>query len=162
AFYDWYYRPVYENMIFHNVRVPQGNNGLFKNCQFIGVTYVQSYAANTHVNWTIYGKLKLDSSSGKPTLDPPRYQYTGTSFPAMLSSRDRPVLMATTPLDKADIPANQIPYTIGYANLPDPLLIGGLRCIDTKKLSNNIRFHDCLFVGSIVSDTPTNFTNARN
>ncbi len=161
-FYDWYYRPVYENMLFHNVQIPQGNNGLFKNCQFIGSTFVRSYAANTHPNWTIYGKLKLDPTSGKPTLDPPRYAYSGTSFPTMLGSTDRPVLMATTPLDKADIPANQIPYTIGYANLPDPLIIGGFRVIDTKTLSNNIRFHDCLFVGSIVSDTPTGYTHARN
>ena len=43
-----------------------------------------------------------------------------------------------------------------------PLIINGLRCIDTKTLSNSIRFHDCLFVGSIVSDMPTYFTHARN
>jgi hypothetical protein len=162
SYSDWYYRPVYQNMVFHNVRIPVGNNGLFRNCQFIGVTYVQSNTANSHINWTLYGKLKIDTASGKPKLDPPRYQYTGTSFPAMLSSTDRPVLMATPPLDKADIPANQVPYTIGYSNLPDPLVINGLRCIDTKRFSNNIRFHDSLFVGSIVSDTPATFTNARN
>jgi hypothetical protein len=158
---DWYYRPVYENMTFRDVRIPEGNNGLFKNCTFIGVTYVRSSPTNGHINWTIYGKMKLNSS-GRPTLDPPRYAYTGTSFPQMLSSTDRPVLMATTPLDKADIPDNQIPYTQGYANLPDPLIIDGTRRIDTKKLSNNIRFHSSLFVGSIVSDTPGNYTHARN
>ncbi len=158
---DWYYRPVYENMTFHNVRIPAGNNGLFKGCTFIGVTYVLSSTTNSHINWTIYGKLKLNSS-GRPVLDPPRYNYTGTSFPTMLASNDRPVLMATTPLDKADIPDNQIPYTQGYASLPDPLLINGLRCIDTKKVSNNIRFHSCLMVGSIVSDAPANYTHARN
>lgn len=161
SYTDWYYRPVYENMTFRNVRIPAGNNGLFKNCTFVGVTYVRSESGNNHINWTIYGKLKL-GSGGRPVLDPPRYVYTGTSFPSMLASNDRPVLMATTPLDKADIPNNQIPYTQGYNNLPDPLIINGLRCIDTKKLSNNIRFHSCLFVGSIVSDAPQRYTHARN
>jgi hypothetical protein len=70
--------------------------------------------------------------------------------------------MATTPLDKADIPADQVPYTIGYNNLPDPLIVNGLRCVDTKKISNNLRFHDCLFVGSIVSDSPDTYTHVRN
>lgn len=158
---DWYYRPVYENMTFHNVAIDVGNNGLFKNCNFIGVTYVKTNTGNDHINWTIYGKLKLNSA-GKPVLDPPRYQYTGTSFPSMLSSTDRPVMMATTPLDKADIPNNQIATTQGYSSLPDPLLINNRRCIDTKIQSNNIRFHDCLFVGSIVSDSPGQYTHARN
>lgn len=161
SYTDWYYRPVYENMTFRNVRIPVGNNGLFKNCTFIGVTYVLSSATNSHINWTIYGRLKL-GSNGRPTLEPPRYVYTGSSFPTMLSSSDRPVLMATTPLDKADIPANQIPYTQGYNDLPDPLIINGKRCIDTKLFSNNIRFHSSLFVGSIVSDTPSTYTHARN
>ncbi len=158
---DWYYRPVYENMTFHNVVIDAGNNGLFKNCSFIGVTYVKTNTTNSHINWTIYGKLKLNSS-GKPVLDPPRYLYTGTSFPTMLSSTDRPVLMATTPLDKADIPNNQIATTVGYNTLPDPLIINNKRCIDTKAQSNNVRFHDCLFVGSIVSDAPAEYTHARN
>ena len=47
-------------------------------------------------------------------------------------------------------------------NLPDPLIVGGRRITDTKPLSNNLRFHDCLFVGSIVSDNPTNYTHSRN
>jgi hypothetical protein len=162
SYYDYYYRPVYENMIFHDVQIPQGNNGLFKNCQFIGVTYVRSSANNTHPNWSLYGKLKLDTTTQRPTLDPPRFTYSGTSFPTMLSSTDRPVLMATQPLDKADIPNDQVPYTLGYSTLPDPLLINGLRCIDTKAFSNNIRFHDCLFVGTCVSDTPTAYTHMRN
>lgn len=161
-FYDWYYRPVYENMVFKDVQIPPGNNGLFKNCQFIGVTYVRTNTSNTHLNWSIYGKLRLDTTTGRPALDPPRFTYSGTSFPTMLSSTDRPVLMATTPLDKADIPADQVPFTIGYSNLPDPLIINGLRVIDTKSLSNNIRFHDCLFVGSVVSDTPPAYTQVRN
>jgi hypothetical protein len=158
---DWYYRPVYENMTFRNVRIPEGINGLFKNCTFIGVTYVRSTPSNGHINWTIYGKMKLNST-GRPVLDPPRTAYTGTSFPQMLASGDRPVLMANPPLDKADVPHDQIPFTLGYNSLPDPLIIDGMRCLDTKKLSNNIRFHSSLFVGSIVSDTPGYYTHARN
>ena len=33
---------------------------------------------------------------------------------------------------------------------------------DTKPFSNNLRFHDCLFVGSIVSDVPAGYTQVRN
>lgn len=162
SYSDWYYRPVYENMVFHNVEIPKGNNGLFKNCQFIGVTYVRSDPDNGHINWTIYGKLKMDSGTGRPQPDPARFVYTGTSFPTMLSSTDRPVLMATTPLDKADIPQDQVAFTIGYNNLPNPLIINGKRVIDTKRHSNNIRFHSCLFVGSVVGDSPGFYTHARN
>lgn len=162
SYSDLYYRPVYENMTFKNVQVPIGNNGLFKNCTFAGVTYVRSRTTNNHINWTIYGKLKLDSATGKPVLDPPRTTYTGSSFPTMLAGNDRPVLMANPPLDKADIPANQVANTQGYANLPDPLIIDGFRCIDSKKFSNNVRFHGCLFVGSVVGDAPQEYTNARN
>jgi hypothetical protein len=161
SFTDWYYRPVYENMVFHNVQIPEGNNGLFRNCTFVGVTFVRSRADNGHVNWTIYGRLKMDST-GRPHPDPSRFIYTGTAYPTMLSGTDRPVVMAAQPLDKADVPADQVMGTIGYVNLPDPLIINGLRCIDTKRFSNNIRFHDCLFVGSIVSDNPSEYTHTRN
>ncbi len=40
--YDYYTRPVYENMTFTNVRIPKGTNALFKNCTFIGVTFVET------------------------------------------------------------------------------------------------------------------------
>lgn len=160
-FSDWYYRPVYENMTFRNVQIPKGTNALFRNCTFIGVTWVRTNTTNTHPNWTNYGKLKLNSS-GRPIMDPPRVQYTGTSFPTMLSSTDRPVWMATTPLDKADIPANEVSITQGYNLLPDPLIVDGRRVINTKDESNNIRFHDCLIVGSVTSDAPTVYTHARN
>lgn len=39
--YDYYDRPVFENMVFKNVRIPKGTNALFINCRFIGVTYVE-------------------------------------------------------------------------------------------------------------------------
>jgi hypothetical protein len=67
-------------------------------------------------------------------------------------------------MDKGDIPSNQVGTYIAaqYNALPEPLIIGGSRITDTKTISNNIRFHSCLFVGSIVSDAPTGFTQVRN
>lgn len=159
-FFDWYYRPVYENMVFVNVVIPRGSNALFRNCVFVGATYVQTETINNHVNWTNYGRMKL--VAGKPQMEPPRVQYAGTSFPTMLSASDRPVFMANPPLDKADIPANEVSVTQGYNNLPDPLIVSSRRVINTKELSNNLRFDSCTFYGSIVSDTPTAYTNARN
>jgi hypothetical protein len=165
-FSDYYYRPVYENMTFRDVRIPMGVNALFKSCTFIGVTYVQSHTDNTHIIWSEYGKMKLDTASGRPILNNPRIIYgddvAETSFPTMLASGDRPVLMANPPLDKADIAADQAAYTTGYNRLPDPLIIASRRVVDTKAYSNNIRFHDCLIVGSVVGDAVTNYTQARN
>ncbi len=167
---DWYYRPVFENMTFRNVQIPVGMNALFRNCTFVGVTYVRSDLANTHVNWTLYGKMKLDTGLNKPALDPARLRYGDdpgeTFYPTMLPPTAIPpnqyVLMATTPLDKADITSDKVPFTIGYDLLPDPLIINGKRITDTKALSNNCRFHDCLFVGSLVSDAPQEYTHVRN
>ena len=33
--YDYYMRPIYDNMTFTNVRIPMGTNGLFRNCTFM-------------------------------------------------------------------------------------------------------------------------------
>jgi hypothetical protein len=166
ALSDWYYRPVIKNCVFKDVVIPMGLNALFVDCTFVGVTRVETYQDNLHVNWTLYGKMYLDSSTGRPALDPTRYIYGDDAgedeFPEMLDPADVPVLMATTPLDKADIPADMVPLTQGYDDMPDPLIIDGFRVIDTKLWSNNLRFHDCLFVGSIVSDTPSEFTHVRN
>ncbi|MDX2016090.1 MAG: hypothetical protein SFY95_00455 [Planctomycetota bacterium] len=169
---DWYYRPVFQNMTFRDVQIPVGLNALFRNCTFVGVTWVRTTTSNTHVLWGEYGKMQL-GSDGKPRPYPPRFVYgddgSETSYPTMLPSSARPpnqmILMVQnsfSPLDKADIPANQVASTNGYNNLPDPLIVNGRRVVDTKLVSNNVRFHDCLFVGSIVSDTPTNYVQARN
>jgi hypothetical protein len=72
------------------------------------------------------------------------------------------ILMADPPLDKADIPDDEVGFTTGFDNLPAPLIIDGERVTDTKALSNNLRFHNCLFVGSIVTDVPQVFAQARN
>ncbi len=174
-FADWYYRPVFENMTFKNVQIPQGTNALFKDCTFVGVTYVRSELLNTHVNWTLYGKLRMDSGVGRPVMDPARTIYGDAPgensypppsvMPVSATPAGNPpqmILMAVTAMDKGDIPANQIPLTVGYNTLPDPLIMGGLRITDTKLRSNNCRFHDCLFVGSIVSDAPVGYTHVRN
>ncbi len=170
SYSDLYYRPVYENMTFKDVQIPKGNNGLFINCTFVGVTYVRSETSNNHVLWSEYGKMALDSSTGRPKPAFSRTIYgdggTETSYPTMLPSSAIPpnqmILMSTTPLDKADLPANIAAVTQGYDQLPEPLVIGGLRVTDTKAISNNIRFHDCLIVGSIVSDSPSTYTQVRN
>ncbi len=142
---DFYYRPRYVNMTFKNVQIPMGTNALFVNCRFIGVTFVRSYTDNAHVNWSLYGQMEWNASAGRPVLK-------------------------TNPLDKSDF----LRYTTGnvtdgpanYASFPDPPVINGAIQTgadrDTKRYSNNIRFHNCLFVGSIVSDTPAQFTNIRN
>lgn len=170
-FSDWYYRPVYENMTFHDVKIPMGSNALFRNCTFIGVTYVKTTSGNTHVLWGEYGKMKLDAGTGRPTPAATRIIYgdsvSETSYPTSLPATAKPpnqmILMAlATPMDKADLPASQAATTQGFSLLPDPLIINGKRVVDTKAFSNNIRFHDSLFVGSIISDTPSNFMQARN
>jgi hypothetical protein len=163
-FSDWYYRPVYENMTFRNVQIPQGTNGLFINCTFIGVTYVRSRIDNSHPNWLLYGRLAMNPQYGRPTHFPRRERYEGESFPTMLASFDRPVYMADPPLDRADIPDEDRPTYVNYYSLPNPPFdpVTGRRVIDTKRYSNNIRFHDCIFVGSIVSDTPQVYTHTRN
>jgi hypothetical protein len=168
---DYYYRPVYENMVFKNCAIPAGTNALFRNCTFVGATYVRTTGDNAHVLWSEYGKMQLNATDQLPEGYPLRTIYGDSagenSYPAMLPTTAQPpnqmILMAMTlPMDQADLPASAAGGVNGFANLPMPLVVGGLRITDTKPLSNNLRFHDCLFVGSIVSDTPTIYTQVRN
>jgi len=39
---------------------------------------------------------------------------------------------------------------------------GGTPYASTRELSNNVRFHDCTFLGSIAADVPSEFTHWRN
>lgn len=145
SFYDWYFRPRYENMTFKNVQIPRGNNGLYVNCTFVGVTWIRSYADNQHANWSLYGRMQWSPSQGLPVLQ-------------------------TEPLDKSDF----LRYTTGlitdgpgnYDDFPDPPVVDGVVRLgaarDTKLYSNNVRFHNCTFVGSIVSDSPAEYTHSRN
>lgn len=49
-----------------------------------------------------------------------------------------------------------------YYNWDPPLVINNEPVYDTKPFSNNIRFHDCTIIGSIVTDPVTTFTHVRN
>ncbi len=40
--YDHYDRTVYRNMRFEDVLIPKGTNALFENCEFIGVTFIDT------------------------------------------------------------------------------------------------------------------------
>ncbi len=63
--YDYYQRPIYENMTFTDVRIPIGNNGLFENCTFIGVTYIETETDCAHMNWNYAGaKQRVEDPPG--------------------------------------------------------------------------------------------------
>ncbi|MCC6580569.1 MAG: hypothetical protein IT440_09015 [Phycisphaeraceae bacterium] len=66
--YDYYNRPVYENMTFTNVRIPKGCNALFRNCTFIGATFVETTTTNTDSNFNYVGMAQADGSLKHPGL----------------------------------------------------------------------------------------------
>ncbi len=74
--YDWYQRPRYANMTFRNVRIPRGNNGLYTNCTFIGVTYVETAPACTDQNWNYAGALDRTGPPGGPYTYQPKFPGT--------------------------------------------------------------------------------------
>lgn len=145
AYTDWYIRPRYVNVTFKNVTIPKGNNGLFINCKFLGVTKVDCETGNSNGNWNLYGRLVWSSAAGKPV--------------AATDALDKSDFLRYTSGNVVDGPAN-------YADFPDPPVINGATrtgsARDTRLYSNNIRFHDCQFIGSIVAPTPGVFTHVRN
>ncbi|MCC7145783.1 MAG: hypothetical protein IT443_05000 [Phycisphaeraceae bacterium] len=64
--YDYYDRPVYRNMTFTNVRIPKGNNALFVNCKFIGVTFVETESDNTNDMFNYAGMQEADGTPKHP------------------------------------------------------------------------------------------------
>lgn len=60
--YDYYERPIYENMTFRNVKIPKGTNALFINCRFIGVTFIETELENNDPNYNYAG---MQDSSGQ-------------------------------------------------------------------------------------------------
>jgi hypothetical protein len=147
---DWYRRPVYRGLTFRNTVIPQGTNALFIECTFVGVTRVQAWQDNTHPSWTFYGEQTRNPQTGA----------LSQKYPPPPNADQSPAA-----LDKS--------YSVvgaqGYDLLPNPLLVdldgdGGADevCYDTKLVSNNLRFHDCVFIGSIVADKPVVFTHVRN
>lgn len=200
---DWYYRPVFEHMVFRDAQIPEGLNALFIDCTFVGATWVHAHVDNRNtldpekpqLSWNEYGKMGWDSHTERPAPLRPRWIFgddTSEYDPAtgscdcppldesVLPEEAKPpyqlMLMANTPIDKGDIPASQVAsYSpADYDALPDPLIITATRDIgsgpqlvptrvtDTRPYSNNIRFHDSLFVGSVVSDVPHEYTHVRN
>ncbi len=134
---DFYQRPVFRDIVFKDVVIPRGLNALFVNCTFVGVTRVENYQANTHPSWQFYGQ-QLSSLALK-------YPPPPAESEAQLDN-DYFTEDIIQPAD-FDIPR---------------LSVGGADYVNTKPLANNIRFHDCMFVGSIVADKPTNYTHIRN
>ncbi len=115
--YEFYERPVYENKTFDNVLIPKGTNALFRNCTFVGVTFIDTGEENTDPNFNYSGMMESDGTLKHP---------------------DRIVTIGGT----------------DYGGPSDPL--------GTKQVSNNIRFDDCTFNGSIVTESPNEFTHVRN
>jgi hypothetical protein len=66
--YDYYDRPVFQNMTFTNVKIPKGTNALFKNCKFIGVTFVETDTNNTDSNFNYVGMVESSGSAKYPGL----------------------------------------------------------------------------------------------
>ncbi|MEZ6211150.1 MAG: hypothetical protein R3B46_07905 [Phycisphaerales bacterium] len=148
---DWYDRPVYEGITFRNAVIPMGTNALFIDCTFVGVTRVEAYIDNTHESWIFYGQQERDQLTGQLNwLYPPPPDYSSAQ-------------LDTSYLEEGVEDEDGI--------LPEPLMVSvdlngdGItpdQCTNTKLLANNLRFHDCLFVGSIVADQPTVFSPIRN
>ncbi len=120
--YDYYRREIYRNMTFTDVRIPITNNGLFENCTFVGVTYIETEPDCSHINWNYAGALqRVEDPPGSGT-----YVYE-LKFPGL------------------------------QAELTD-----GTPVPDTRLLSNNVRFNNCTFLGSIAGIRPDEYTHWRN
>ncbi|MEX0744062.1 MAG: hypothetical protein WD118_00560 [Phycisphaeraceae bacterium] len=64
--YDFFDRPVFENMTFRNVRIPKGTNALFRNCRFIGVTFVETNTDNSDPYYNFAGMQEFDGTPKHP------------------------------------------------------------------------------------------------
>jgi hypothetical protein len=119
--YDYYMRPVYDGYTFTNVKIPKNNNSLFKNCTFVGVTYIDTQVNCVDHDWNYAGALeKKEQPPGSGN-----YVYV-LKFPSLVSH-------------------------IGATVVPD-----------TRVESNNIRFENCTFLGSLSGSKPSEYTHWRN
>ncbi|MHC4976980.1 MAG: pilus assembly PilX family protein, partial [Planctomycetota bacterium] len=134
---DWYFRPVFRDTLFKDVIIPQGLNALFIDCTFVGVTRVESYQDNTHPAWQFYGQENKDGTLKFPP--PPEF-----SDAQLDNDYFTPTIVKPASFDESR------------------LTVGGTPYVNTKLLSNNIRFEDCTFVGSVVADKPAVYTHVRN
>ena len=117
--YDYYYRPVYQNKTFTNVKIPKNTNALFENCTFIGVTYVETNVNCQDFNWNQVGSI-----------------------------------MKTTDVNGNIVYAQHFPGLAANSQ--------GVPVTNTRTESNNVRFHNCTFLGSISGDRPLEYTHWRN
>ncbi len=122
--YDYYSRPLYQNKTFDNVRIPAGTNALFQNCIFKGVTFIETEADCTDIDWNYAGAQEC-------------YE------------------------DLPDNPGTWI-CTPKYPNIDAFVPSTNQDETDTKPFSNNIRFHDCIFVGSLSGTIPLGYAHWRN
>jgi hypothetical protein len=53
-------------MIFTNVRIDEGSNALFRNCTFVGVTFVETETANTDSQYNYAGMIGADGTQLYP------------------------------------------------------------------------------------------------
>lgn len=147
---DWYRRPVYRDLTFRNTTIPWGTNALFVNCTFVGVSRIRTWIDNTHPSWAFYGEEERDTETGVLSL----------KYPPPPAESDQ-ALDTSYCVGGVVCDPNNMP--------PDPLLVdldgdgaADDACTNTKLVSNNIRFHDCTFIGSIVADKPVVFSHLRN
>jgi hypothetical protein len=120
--YDWYQRPIYQNLTFTNVRIPAGTNALFVDCTFVGVTFIETESDCTHANWNFSGqRTRVDDGEG------------GFAYPL------------------TELGERLISYHPEHGDIAD-----------TKPYSNNIRFHNCTFLGSVSGIVPGQYTHWRN
>lgn len=138
GFYDWYKRPIYKNMTFVNVTIPIGEydpTGAYATPTFNNLNN------GLFINCTFIGAVYAQTYSGSGQ------DHHNWNFLGMKEK------IGNDYVDKYDYAYWDPPLMIpGY---PDPIL-------DTKPFSNNLRFHDCLIVGSIVTDSPDQFAHVRN
>ncbi len=94
--YDYYQRPLYQDFVFKNVRIPRGNNGLFQNCTFVGVVFVEAEGACDHKDWNYAGAVEpIDDGMGGftyelrfPDLPPPPPDHIDVDGVEVRDTRD--------------------------------------------------------------------------
>jgi len=109
--YDYYTRPVYENLTFTDLMIAPGTNALFRNCTFVGVTFIDTAVDNIDPDFNYAGMVEADGTQKHPSRS---------------------------------------------------ALVNGVSVADTKTVANSIRFDNCTFNGSVVTQSPNEFTHVRN
>jgi len=154
GFYDWYQRPVYKNMTFVNVAIPQGNNGLFINCTFIGAVYVKTYSDNTNHNWNFLGIKELvgenyvdkyDYESWSPVLQidgNPVYDTKPFSNNIRFDSCAFVGSIVSDPAGELTHVRNKMQFTGSTHFTLDPAEIDGSNLTDPEKLIAHDKFDE--------------------